>query len=372
MAMALDSSIQRISRLTPLAAVLAAIERDVSAVAAQSRALDAALDATLAQDVTAAVLPPHAIALRDGYAVEAAAIADAGSYAPIALVSLPRQIDSGEALPQGTDSVAPLDAIVLRGERAEAVAAVTPGDGVLPTGGDTTDAPLRRAGQRLRRLDVAILRVAEMTNVSVRAPRVQLAFASASPSSLLDAALTLLTELIKKAGGAMGGEAIALDAALTDDKADAIIAVGGTGSGRHDSAVLTLAKHGRVAVHGIAVAPGETAGFGFAGKRPVLLIPGRLDAVMALWVLVGRPLLDKLAGREAEDRPVQLALKRKAISTIGLTEVVPVRIAGDMAEPLGSGYLSLSMLAESDGYIVVPADSEGFAAGAQIAVRSWP
>jgi molybdopterin biosynthesis enzyme len=42
------------------------------------------------------------------------------------------------------------------------------------------------------------------------------------------------------------------------------------------------------------------------------------------------------------------------------------------AEPLASGYLSLTALARSDGWIVVPPDSEGFAAGTPVAVRPWP
>jgi molybdopterin molybdotransferase len=43
-----------------------------------------------------------------------------------------------------------------------------------------------------------------------------------------------------------------------------------------------------------------------------------------------------------------------------------------MAEPLGSGYLSLTALAHSDGWIVVPAESEGFAASHEVAVHRWP
>jgi molybdopterin molybdotransferase len=70
-------------------------------------------------------------------------------------------------------------------------------------------------------------------------------------------------------------------------------------------------------------------------------------------------------------------LKRKVTSTIGLTELVPVRYEetpgnGTLADPLASGYLSFEVLTGSDGWIVVPADSEGFAAGTQVAVRPWP
>jgi molybdopterin molybdotransferase len=66
-----------------------------------------------------------------------------------------------------------------------------------------------------------------------------------------------------------------------------------------------------------------------------------------------------------------LPLKRKVISTIGLTELIPVACTDGVAEPLGRGYLSLTMLARSNAWIAVPADSEGFAAGTQVAVRPW-
>jgi molybdopterin biosynthesis enzyme len=34
--------------------------------------------------------------------------------------------------------------------------------------------------------------------------------------------------------------------------------------------------------------------------------------------------------------------------------------------------LSFTALARSDGWIIVPADSEGFAAGTQVAINPWP
>jgi molybdopterin molybdotransferase len=136
--------------------------------------------------------------------------------------------------------------------------------------------------------------------------------------------------------------------------------------------VRTLARYGAVEAHGIAVSPGETAALGFVGTRPVLLVPGRLDSALAIWLLLGRHLVAKLAGGKIEDMPVMLPLKRKATSSIGLTELMPVSCSDGMAEPLGSGYLSFESLARSDGWIVIPADSEGFAAGTPVGVRAWP
>jgi molybdopterin biosynthesis enzyme len=371
--MAVDSSIQRIARLTPLDAILALIEAQVGVVQPSKCPLASARGQTLAEDVVVARLPPAPIALRDGFAVEAGAIADAGPYSPLPLASKPPRVDAGDELPGGTDAVAPLDAINEHGDRAEAVAPIAPGEGVLPAGGDAvSEKPLRRAGERLRAIDVAVMAAAGIAEVTIRAPRISVVRGGSITSPIIEAARGVLSRAAAECGGVAFGKAMILQASLDDEQPDAVIVVGGTGSGRRDTSVQTLAKYGRVEAHGIAVSPGETTAFGFVGSRPYLLVPGRLDAALAIWLLIGRHLVAKLAGGSVADVPVTLPLKRKVTSTIGLTELVPVSCIGGMAEPLGSGYLSLQALAGSDGWIVVPADSEGFAAGSPVAVRPWP
>jgi molybdopterin molybdotransferase len=371
--MAVDSTTQRITRLTPLSAILALIDSRAGAVKPQKTAIHEARDFTLAEDVVSSEQPSRRIALRDGFPVDAATVADAGPYAPVPLPLTVRRIDAGEALPSDADAVLPLDAVTLRGHRAEAVAAVTAGDGVLPKGGDSTPrTPLRRAGQIARAIDIAVMAAAGIKDVTIRAPRIHIVNGGEARSLAIDLALTTLTRVTGEAGGVVTGRSITFEPALGDEQTSAVIAVGGTGSGSRDTAVHTLARLGQVEAHGIAVSPGETAAFGFAGAKPVLLVPGRLDAALAIWLLIGRHLVAKLAGGGIADWPVTLPLKRKVASTIGLTELVPVSCAGGMAEPLASGYLSLESLAHSEGWIVVPAESEGFAAGTPVAVRAWP
>jgi molybdopterin biosynthesis enzyme len=68
-------------------------------------------------------------------------------------------------------------------------------------------------------------------------------------------------------------------------------------------------------------------------------------------------------------------LARKVSSTVGLAELVPVRHSTDNAEevePLATRYLPLSSLTRADGWILVPAESEGYPAGAAVNVRPWP
>jgi len=370
--MAVDSSIQRISRLTPLRRIHALIESRVGSVNPEKRALAAANGRTLAEDVVASERPSRPIALRDGYAVASDTIADAGPYSPIAFASIPRRVDVGERLPGGTDAVLPLDAVMLRGGRAEATATVAIGEGVLLAGDDAAPrTPLRRTGERLRAIDIAAIAAADIAEITLREPRIGLVRGNAANTPSIGAACALLARAIV-ADGAAVHETSGLEAALANQHADAMIAIGGTGSGRNDTSVRVLAELGRVEVHGIAVAPGETAAFGFVGQKPVLLVPGRLDSALAVWLLIGRYLLAKLAGGEIKDWTAYIPLNRKVTSTIGMTELIPVRCADGVAEPLGSGYLSFTALTRSDGWIVVPADSEGFAAGTPVAVQPWP
>jgi len=370
--MTVDSTIQRIALLTPLEEILASFQSRVAAAMPRRTALSQALGAVLAEDVRRPQCPPHPIALRDGFAVAAAEIADAGPYAPVPLGLTACRVDVGGALPSGTDAVMPLDAVALRGDRAEAIAPVAPGEGVLAPGADATAATaLRRVGERLRALDLAVLAAAGIAEVTIRSPRLALARAAAAQTPVLNAAQMTLSRCAAKAGCAVS-EASSLAEALSEGQCDVVIGIGGTGGGRRDDAVQELARRGRVEAHGIAICPGETAAFGFVGERPALLVPGRLDAALVVWLLMGRQLTAKLAGGSIEDAPIAVSLRRKVTSTIGMTEVIPVSGNGGMAEPLGSGYLSLTALARSDGWILVPAESEGFAAGSEVAVNKWP
>jgi molybdopterin molybdotransferase len=97
--MTVDSSSQRIARLTPLGAVLALIESRITAVPPKTIPAATAQRLTLAEDVVASPQPARAIALRDGFAVDAGAIGDAGPYTPVPLTLTARRIDAGDPLP---------------------------------------------------------------------------------------------------------------------------------------------------------------------------------------------------------------------------------------------------------------------------------
>jgi molybdopterin biosynthesis enzyme len=109
-----------------------------------------------------------------------------------------------------------------------------------------------------------------------------------------------------------------------------------------------------------------------AGPRPILLLPGRLDAALAAWLVIGRQLMARLCDASEEEPATKARLARKVASMLGLAEVVPVRLRDGAAEPIASGYVPLTALAQADGWILVPADSEGYPPGAEVMIRAWP
>ena len=373
--MAVSEPIQTITRLTPLADVFLMIDAEVKPVTQRTVDVFAAAGRTLAADAIAPSRPASSLALQDGWALSADETLGAGGHSPSPLVRAPSRIETGQALPAGTDSVAPFGAVKVSEGRAEALLTVHPGEGVLTAGSDTDSViPLRRAGERLRSTDLAAFSSAGIARIMVREPRIRVLPVRGS-GIISAAARSIVADIDRRGGSARLDESgRGLDVALAAGSADAIVAIGGTGSGRNDNSVQILAREGELRVHGMALTPGETSAFGFVGTRPVLLLPGRLDAALGVWLLVGRRLLDRLAAAKGGENEASetLPLARKVSSTVGLTEIVPVRRSAGQVEPMAIKYLPLSSLARSDGWILVPPDSEGYSAGSSVQVRPWP
>jgi len=373
----LRDAAQRIERLTPLADALACIDRLVAPVAPRSVEAQAACGRILAADIVAAAAHPAvALALRDGFAVAAEATRDASAYAPAALAGPPAAVEPGDPMPAGSDAVAPPDAIMVRDGTAHALAPLAAGDGVLPPGADAAAGDvLRPAGARLRAGDIAACAVLGHNRIDVREPRLRIVPARPGP----DAVMAAIVRLLARAAEAEGAVALAappdaggLEDALAAEGADAVIVVGGSGSGQRDRSVGTLARLGCVAFHGVGLMPGDTAAFGTIAARPVLVVPGRLDAALAVWLTLGVRLLARLSGGAPREGAVTVRLGRKIASTLGFAELVPVMRQEHGVVPLASGYLSPHALARADGFVLVAADREGYGAGAEVEMRPLP
>jgi molybdopterin molybdotransferase len=362
----------RIVKFAPLAEVYARIDK-LAPVQPRDVALDTALGRVLAEDASAPrALPLQTIALRDGWAARSDAILDAGPYAPVSLAEKPQWVEAGEAVPDGMDAILSPDAVLLKDNGAEVLAGAAPGEGILPAGADAASGfALRRSGERQRHVDLALLCAAGIAKVKIRAPRIRLARANKDKGGG-DFLTPCLSRLIEASGGiAEAASAISLEQSLTDEGVDAVFVLGGSGAGRNDKSVLTLARVGRVEFHGVALLPGETAAFGMAAK-PVLVLPGRFDAALAVFLTLGRRLIARLAGALEDEPGISLKLARKIASQPGFAEFVALRREDKGAVPLSSGPSTLAALARADGWLLVPPESEGYPAGATVEMRLFP
>lgn len=351
--------------LTPLADALALLLRHAAPVAPRSVPLArsaghiAATSLTFPQDI-----PAGLTALRDGFAVEAAQISGASPYAPVTLPHAPAWVEAGERLPPGTDAILAAEGL----EHRSAVAEVGPGEGTRAAGEDFSEGgALLTAGERIEPRHLLGLAAAGLFEVAIREARIRLVVTGAP-----DVLSPTLSALIARAGGIAETVTVPDDAeriahAIAADGADAVFVLGGTGFGRSDRSAEGLAQAGRVVAHGLALRPGETAGIGDAGDRPVLLLPGRPDAALATVLALGRPLVAALTSAvEAAPRAGRTA--RKITSTVGLAEIVFVRVQGTDIEPLGGADLALRRLIEADGIVLVPPEREGYPAGSLVEV----
>src|SRR5258708_35763962 len=94
--------------------------------------------------------PAAPVALIDGWAVRADAIADASAYAPVLLAAAPAWVAAGAALPRDAGAVLPQDAVTSSAGGAEVHTAAAAGDGGLGArAAASPQRPRRLAGGRL-------------------------------------------------------------------------------------------------------------------------------------------------------------------------------------------------------------------------------
>jgi molybdopterin molybdotransferase len=381
-------------------------------------------------------------ATMDGYAVVADDTEGATPYnrIPLKVVgdALPgspftRAITRGEAvrimtgapLPAGADAVLPAESVdsddcsgLVAPRTITAIAEVSPHKNVGHRGEDIVrGTTLLDVGRMLRPQDLGVMSSIGMASATVvRQPRVRLVItgnellpAGSQPRDyqISDANGPMLAALAERDGaivdvpglvrddadailGALGLSQVGhvpspLDVARGDpepvegsDVADIIIVSGGSSVGIEDLAPMLVAKHGDLAVHGIAMRPSGPTGIGTLGSRLVFLLPGNpVSALCAYDFFAGRA-IRALGGRSKEwpYRSVRATLARKLSSPIGRLDYARVRLdpsttlgAGLRVEPLAvAGASLLSSTTRADGFVIVDQDSEGYAAGADVEV----
>jgi molybdopterin molybdotransferase len=378
-------------------AVTGWIEQHVACLEAEPIALARAVGRVAATDVTTTVrMPPVDRAAIDGVALRAGETVGASSYNPLAFalasadVPLPPgsavTVAAGAPLPAGADAVVPLDQVELSGDgRCALVEPIGVGSDVERAGSQIAPGDrLVPAGRRIDAYHIGVLTVVGIEHVTViRQPRVRVVSIT-PPAGAPDTNRPLLEALLARDGARV--EAIevarardALAQALATDRSDLVLVIGGTGPGRDDIARAALAAAGEVAIDGVAVRQCETACVGRTRSGiPVFLLPGMPAACLWAYELVAGGAVRRRAGGSTAlpfaARPMTTA--RKIASIIGVTDVCPVRCrADDKVEPIASfAEAGLAAAIQADGFVIVPAGSEGYARDSAVMVyllRPW-
>jgi len=358
----------RIVRLTPLDTALDRLGALVSPARPSERPVALAVGTVSASDIRApASLPVSPVAYADGWAVNAEELVGASAYSAAILAPPPPWVNADDAMPEGADAVLPADALaIVEPGIAEASSPIAQGDGVRRTGQDVTAGALIVAeGMRLAPRHAAILLACGIDRVMVRTPRVRIVVASRAAARQSD-----MVRMWLESFGADIADIVSapedrkeLAAGFSTSGADLVISLGGTGEGRDDYAVAALADVGRVDVQGIALRPGASAAFGQSDGVPVLLLPGRLDALIAGALVLLVPALARICSLAQRDWHSSAKLADKASSVIGFSELFLGVPQGDAIQPVPLNEAGLDVLARAEGWFTVPPGSEGLAAG---------
>ncbi|MGB4595588.1 MAG: gephyrin-like molybdotransferase Glp [Anaerolineaceae bacterium] len=342
----------------------------------------------------------------DGFAVKAADIQGSSDSIP-AILTCVGEIHMGEAadlvihsnecamvptggeVPQGADTVvmleyveaigsqqyafykpsAPGSNMILRGEDGK------PGDVIIPQGKNLTAA------------DIATLSAAGFSEVCVsRKPKVGIISTGdelvsvgepLKPGQIRDVNQSLLSALVVQAGGQATFYGIVKDKVevLSDllcrviEQSDIVLVSGGTSVGEKDAMAQALQILGQIYVHGIAVKPGKPTLVGEISGKPVFGLPGNPVACFFVFHAIVEGLIHKMLGAEESDLVIEAKLSRAVASNHGREEFILVNLKDGLAEPVPSKSGLISTVSKSNGYFVIPRETEGLAAGTTVAVH---
>lgn len=296
-------------------------------------------------------------------------------------------IATGAPVPDGADAIVPVEYTEVIHDIIKVRESVTPGRHIGQVGEDVQpDLALFPSGRVLRPQDLGILSGLGIDQISVvKQPRIAIiitgnevvpAFETASGYKISDMNSPMLASLVERDGGLpliigplSDDFAILQDTILelaNNPEIQAIFINGGSSTGPEDFAPSIVALDGQLLAHGVALRPASPTGLGLIAGKPVLLIPGNPVSCLCAYDFFGTRIVRILAGRPiAWAYPqMNMQLSQKITSALGRVDYVRVRFNDGQIEPMSIGGASiLSGTTRADGFVVVPADHEGYPSG---------
>jgi putative molybdopterin biosynthesis protein len=155
---------------------------------------------------------------------------------------------------------------------------------------------------------------------------------------------------------------------------DMVVVNAGASAGSEDFTARAVGELGDVLLHGVNIKPGKPVILGWVRGKPVLGIPGYPVSAFITFQLFAKPLIYKWQGIEVEKpEMIRAKISRQVASALGQEEFLRVKIGkvGNnlIATPISRGAGVLMSLVRADGFVRIPAMSEGIGSGTEVDVE---
>ncbi|MGZ4482256.1 MAG: molybdopterin-binding protein, partial [Gaiellales bacterium] len=156
---------------------------------------------------------------------------------------------------------------------------------------------------------------------------------------------------------------------------DMLVISAGSSVGARDQTAQVVSGLGPPGIwcHGLALKPGKPTLLAEARGRPVIGLPGNPVSALVVMRLIGGPLLALVGGASRPARPGSriARLARNVPSLTGRYDIVQVVLEDGAALPLFGKASLLSVTTRADGFITIPDEVQGLAAGSEVEVELY-
>jgi molybdopterin molybdotransferase len=374
----------------------------------------------LSEDVISNVnIPMYDSSHMDGFAVIANNIKHASDSAPVTLKivrnagleKVPNdvlhsghayRISTGGYLPQGADTVVPVEYTQESKDEVEILASFPKGSFVSRMGNDVQrESLLLNRGNILRGQDVALLAMVGITRVPVyRKPKVAIIptgdeltdnLNKVKRGKILNTNSHIISKLVQEGGG------VPFDLGVTPDnvnmvrkkirfaleKTDMILTSAGSSVGEYDVVERSIKSLGRpgVLAHGVKLDRGRVAGVGVLKGKPIIILPGPIQGAVNAFIVFAQPLLQYLSGLPEFNglRIVGIltgkweARRRfRNFTKIAYVHSWLTEEGNVMATPITGETAVMTVLTRANGYLLLPEKTTSIEAGEKVFINVLP
>jgi putative molybdopterin biosynthesis protein len=359
--------------------------------------VDESLGRITAQPVFASLSSPfYNASAMDGIVVRFKDTIGASETNPIrlSLGTMFEFVNTGNALPDKFDAVIMIEDVQpIDDSTVEIIAPVTPWRHVRTIGEDIVATELiLPEGHQIRPIDLGAMLATGLTEVAVRKKPSSIVIPTGSellqpgsslkPGNIIEFNSRVLAGYLKEWSIQTDRSPIVSDRkeslreAITEGTAkyDFVIINAGASAGSKDYTAQVLTELGEVVLHGVNIKPGKPVILAIVNNKPVIGLPGYTVSAVITLHLFARELVDALLG--AVSKPslfLEATLSRPLSSKLGAEEFIRVKLGkvgkNLMASPASRGAGAVMSLVQADGFLTVPANSEGIGAGEKVNIE---